>query len=113
MSGAASAQNRPDLVPLVRIAPNYPEDALAAGLDGVVTLMFTITTRGTTRDIVVVESSHPSFEQAAITALGRWRYQPQMEGGQPVEVRGMQTVISFRLERPNAADIEVRPPDQR
>jgi TonB family protein len=113
--GAAFAQNRPDLVPLVRIAPNYPEDALVAGLDGVVKLMFTITTTGTTKDIVVIESSYPSFEQAAITALSRWRYQPQSEAGQPVEVRGMQTVISFKLERgppPSVPGSEVRPLDQ-
>jgi protein TonB len=97
MRGAAAfAQTAPDLVPLVRIAPKYPDDALAAGLDGVVTLMFTIATNGTTKDITVVESSNPSFDLAAMTALARWRYQPQNDGGQPVEVRGVQTVIRFK-----------------
>jgi TonB family protein len=86
----ASAQVVPPL--LVRIAPDYPPAALAAGIEGSVTLEFSIAANGATKDIVVVESTAPSFEQPAVLALSRWRYQVQ---GNPVEINGVRTVMSF------------------
>ena len=76
-SNIADAQDDPALLPLVRIAPIYPPEAIAQGLEGVVVLEFTITPQGTTNAISVVESSSPLFESPAITALSRWRYRPQ------------------------------------
>jgi TonB family protein len=94
VSGRAAAQDDRSLIPLVRIAPTYPPEALAAGLDGAVTLEFTIATDGTTTDVVVVDSTAPEFEAAAMTALLRWRYTPP-----PVERQGVRTVIRFQLQR--------------
>jgi TonB family protein len=100
LSGApAFAQDDRDHVPVVRIAPEYPPEALAAGLDGSVTLEFTITTDGRTADVVAVDSTSPLFEQAAVDALRRWRYAPVMRDDRPFELRGVQTIIRFELAR--------------
>ena len=96
---AAQAQARSDrdVVPIVRINPEYPPSALAAQLEGEVNLQFTITATGTTKDIVVVESTTPEFEAPAIAALQKWRYVPASENDQPVEVPGVRTIIRFEL----------------
>ena len=49
----AAAQAAAEPRPLVRIAPDYPADALAARREGEVQLEFTIAANGTTKDIVV------------------------------------------------------------
>jgi bla regulator protein blaR1 len=90
---AQSAPSDPELRPLVRINPEYPPAALAAKLEGEVNLEFTITAAGTVRDIVVVSSTTPEFEEPAVTALSRWRYQPP-----PAERPGVRTIIRFQLE---------------
>ena len=38
------------------------------------------------------------FNDAALKAISRWRYNPKVENGQPVERRGVRTIIRFDLE---------------
>jgi TonB family protein len=106
VSGSAAAQADRDIVPLVRINPNYPTEALEARREGQVIVEFTVTATGTVRDIVVVESSSPEFDAPTIAALMKWRYQPLIEGGQPVERRGVRTAITYELAdyRPDAPE---------
>jgi TonB family protein len=99
----AFAQDDADVLPLVRIAPDYPAEAVRQGLEGRVILEFTITAEGTTKDISVVESSSPLFEQPAIAALDRWRYMPQTVDGEAVERTGIHTMIRFVLDRDEPA----------
>lgn len=88
-----------DVLPLVRVAPDYPPRALASGTEGWVQVQFSITPTGTVRDPVVVASEPGSvFDEAALKAIARWRYNPRVEGGQSVERVGLQTVIRFALE---------------
>lgn len=87
-----------DVMPLVRINPDYPPRALSRGIEGWVQVQFTITATGTVRDPKVVESSSEMFEEAALKAIARWRYNPKIENGEGVERVGMQTVIRFELE---------------
>jgi TonB family protein len=93
----AMAQDDRDVVPLVRIAPDYPPEAVQQRLEGHVILEFTITAEGTTKDITVAESSSPIFEEAAINAVSRWRYSPRLVDGAGVERPGTRTVIRFAL----------------
>jgi TonB family protein len=128
----ASAQNVNDgPLPVVRIAPEYPAEALAAEREGSVELQFTIAANGTTKDVVVLDSSSPEFEAPAIAALLRWRYlktntecvgveRPPAEGSSArpvvrctenpnlpvVERPGIRTVIRYELDEqgnPNRA----------
>jgi TonB family protein len=108
----AAAQGVANPRPLVMIQPQYPPEALAAKREGIVELRFTIAANGTTKDVVVVESSAPEFEAPAVTALLRWRYSPTnvvcvgtdcraIENAEPVERPGMRTVIRYQLEADN------------
>jgi TonB family protein len=96
VSGSAAAQDDRGLVPLVRIQPDYPAEGLASGREGMVIVVFTVTAQGTTRDVVVAEASEPVFAAPAVAAVQRWRYQPQMVDGKPVERREVRTVIRFQ-----------------
>ncbi len=87
-----------DIVPLVRINPDYPPRALSRGIQGWVIVQFTITATGTVKDQIVVDSSNKIFDDAALKAIGRWRYNPKVEEGVAVERKGVQTKLVFQLE---------------
>ena len=95
-----SAGSDRDVIPLVRINPDYPPRALSRGLEGWVQVQFTITATGTVRDPVVVNAEPKNiFDDAALKAIARWRYNPKVEGGVAVERIGVQTIIRFQLEQ--------------
>jgi protein TonB len=100
MSGMSlSAGSDQDVLPLVRINPDYPPRALSRGIEGWVLVQFTITETGTVTDAIVVDSQpNQVFDQAALNAIARWRYNPRVEGGVAVERVGIQTIIRFELE---------------
>jgi protein TonB len=97
-TGGLTAGSDRDAIPLVRIDPEYPPRALAREIEGWVQVQFTIAANGSVKDAFVVAADPPStFDAAALAAIARWRYQPRVEGGVPVERVGLQTVIRFAL----------------
>ena len=69
------------------VAPEYPVDAQTRRIGGVVSVTFTVDTRGETRDIQIVKATPPGvFERAATAAVKRWRYEPPTLDGVPTEV---------------------------
>jgi protein TonB len=95
-----SAGSDRDVIPLVRISPDYPPRALSRGLEGWVQVQFTITPTGTVKDPMVVNAEPKGmFDDAALKAIARWRYNPKVEGGVAVERVGVQTIIRFQLEQ--------------
>jgi protein TonB len=87
-----------DYLPIVRVAPVYPARALSRGLEGYVDMSFTVTTTGTVKDPIVMYSTSSLFERAAIRAVLKFKYKPRVVDGQPVEVPGVKTRISFKIE---------------
>jgi len=87
-----------DYLPIVRVAPVYPARALSRGLEGFVDLSFTVTTAGTVKDPIVLQSTSSLFERAAIRAVLKFKYKPRVVDGVPVDVPGVKTRISFQLE---------------
>jgi protein TonB len=95
-----SAGSDRDVIPLVRINPDYPPRALSRGLEGWVQVQFTITATGTVKDAVVVNAEPKNiFDDAALKAIARWRYNPKVDAGVAVERVGVQTIIRFQLEQ--------------
>lgn len=89
-----------DVIPVVRFPPEYPPRAIPRGLEGWVQIQFTVTASGTVRDPVVVAAEPQGvFEDAALKAIARWRYNPRVDGGVAVERVGLQTVIRFELQK--------------
>jgi protein TonB len=88
-----------DAVPLVRINPEYPPRAQSQGIQGWVLVQFTITVAGTVKSAVALDAQPKGyFEEAAIAAISRWKYEPKVENGSPVERRGVQVKLSFKLQ---------------
>ncbi len=87
-----------DYLPIVRVAPVYPSRALSRGLEGFVDMSFTVTTTGTVKDPIVLQSTSSLFERAATRAVLKFKYKPRVVDGIPVEVVGVKTRITFELE---------------
>lgn len=96
---AAGGSDR-DVVPLVRVEPQYPMRAKQRGIEGWVELVFTITAAGTVKDVVVTASFPGTvFDKAAIQAVGKWKYNPKIENGVAVERKGVRQRLRFQLDR--------------
>jgi protein TonB len=65
--------------------PNYPPLALATRVQGTVRLEAIINRNGQIGELRVL-SGHPLLVRAALDAVSRWRYQPTLLNGEPVEV---------------------------
>jgi protein TonB len=69
------------------VAPDYPQEAMARRIGGVVTVAFTVAANGETRDVRVESADPPKvFDRAAVAAVKRWRYEPLLVDGAPTEV---------------------------
>ena len=73
---SASVVAPDSVVPIVRVAPRYPQRALEDGLSGAVCLEFAVERDGTPKDIVVLGSTSTVFERPALAAFARWKYPP-------------------------------------
>ena len=80
----------------VDVKPVYPDDARAAGIEGVVVLDIVIGQDGSVIDARVLRSI-PELDQAAVDAVLQWGYEPTLLDGEPVEVE-MNVVINFSLQ---------------
>ncbi|HEX7043678.1 MAG TPA: energy transducer TonB [Burkholderiales bacterium] len=100
MTGVSlSAGSDTDVVPLVRIPPQYPPRAASRGIEGWVIVQFTITETGAVKDPKVVDAEPEGiFDEAALRSIVRWRYNPKVENGVAVERVGVQTIIRFVLD---------------
>jgi TonB family protein len=59
------------------VAPKFPSSVRNRGVTGWVELEFTVLEDGSTADVVVTNSSpRRTFDNAAMTAIGQWRYKP-------------------------------------
>jgi protein TonB len=89
-----------DVIPLVRINPEYPIRAQQRGIEGWVLVEFTITPAGTVTNARVLDADPKgTFDTAALRAIGRWRYNPKVEGGVAIERHGVQVLLDFKLEQ--------------
>ncbi len=87
-----------DYLPIVRVAPVYPARALSRGVEGYVDMSFTVTTAGTVKDPIIMFSTSSLFDRAATRAVLKFKYKPRVVDGQPVEVSGVKTRITFKIE---------------
>ena len=86
-----------DIIPLVRIQPQYPRRAALARIEGYVTVEFTITETGSVTDPTVVDAKPPRvFDREAIRAILKWKFKPRIIDGQPIARRATQT-LDFKL----------------
>jgi TonB family protein len=64
------------VTPVFTVQPDYPDDALEEGVQGVVKLRFRVDASGRARDIEVLRAEPQGvFDESAIAALERWTFQ--------------------------------------
>ena len=81
------------VIPIVRIAPQYPRKALMAKIEGWVKVKFTITATGTVSGPEVVDSKpRRIFDREAIRAILKFKFKPKVVDGQGVEQVATQTI---------------------
>jgi protein TonB len=97
-TGFEIAASDTDVVPIVRVQPQYPLRASERGIEGWVEVEFTISKLGTVKDPRVI-NSHPSsiFDRSALKAIRKWKYNPKIEDGEPVERPGVKVRLKFDL----------------
>lgn len=94
-----------EYLPIVKVAPEYPNNAASRGIEGFCTVEFTVTTAGTTRDVRAIESDcitkegRPTtvFNRASIRAAERFKYRPKVVDGEPIEVPGVRNRFVYEL----------------
>ena len=88
-----------NVVPTLRIPPVYPLRALRSGIQGVVTVEFIIAIDGSVKNPVIINAKPPKiFDSAVLKAISKWKYNPDMIDGKPVEKKARQDV-KFKLKR--------------
>ena len=94
---ATSASN--DVLPIVKVAPVYPSDAIRKKTEGYVLVEFVVTEMGTVRDPVILDAEPPGiFDQAAIDAVLEFKYTPKVVDGKPTETAGVRNRIVFEMD---------------
>lgn len=90
-------------VPIFKPAPRYPASALRRGIEGYVVVEFSIGRSGSVLNAVVVSGYDAAgntteiFNRAALAAVQRFKYRPQMEDGRAVIRHGVRNRIRFKL----------------
>lgn len=87
-----------DIVPLVRVDPDYPPRAKQRGIEGYVDIEFTISPVGTVQNPRVI-GANPSFvfDRSALRAVRKWKYNPKIQNGVAVARAGVQVRLRFEL----------------
>ena len=88
-----------DYLPIVKVAPIYPNRALTRGIEGFCVVQYTVTRQGTTKDPVVIESQCTSslFHRASLNASMKFKYKPRIMDGEAVEVPGVQNKFTYEI----------------
>ena len=96
--GPQGAGKDSDAVPVVRINPDYPRDALMEGIEGYVKFDLLVATDGTVLSVRVTDAAPGRiFVRNAKRAVRRWKFKPRVVDGVAVE-RWVRTSIVFELE---------------
>lgn len=92
-----------EYLPIVKVAPQYPRRAAQRGIEGFVTVEFTVTVNGSTKDVTVIQgikvdgSETSIFNRAAVKAAEKFKYKPRVIDGTPIEVPGVRNRFVFKL----------------
>jgi len=97
--GLALGSGDGEYVPITRVAAVYPRRALQRGIQGYVVVEFTVTKIGAVAEPVVLEAEPEGiFERAAIDAVLKFKYKPRVINGEPTDVAGVQTRVTFEID---------------
>ncbi len=106
LPGCAGSQSRPPQL-IVHIGPEYPQAARSAGVQGQVTLEYSIGLDGAVSNLLVVQAEPAGvFEQVALAAVRQWRYKPPLVQGVPRAADKVRSTLKFVLDDDSYAGYE-------
>ncbi|MCY3814794.1 MAG: energy transducer TonB [Gammaproteobacteria bacterium] len=80
------AEKAEEAVPIVRVVPEYPPEALMDGIEGFVEMELLVGPDGSVLEIRVTDAAPGRlFVRNAIRAVRRWKYTPHIVSGEAVE----------------------------
>jgi len=99
-SGFSLGVGEGDYLPIVKVAPIYPQRALLRGIEGHCIVQFTVTRQGTTRDPFVIEDecTDTLFRVPSVQAALKFKYKPRVIDGEAVEVPGVRNKFTYVIE---------------
>ncbi len=87
-----------DVLPIVRIDPQWPREALIEGIEGYVLVEVTIGADGSVKDVRIIRSEPKRmFDRNVIRAVLKWKFKPRIINGVPVERKAIQ-MLEFTLD---------------
>ncbi len=88
------------MVPFIKIAPQYPSVAATKGIEGYVDVMFDVTELGSTDNIRII-GYVPStvFNKSVVKAMKGWKYKPNEVDGVAVRTFDVKDRIRFAMEK--------------
>ena len=90
-----------DVLPIVRIDPQWPREALIEGIEGYVVVEVTIGADGSVKDVRVIQAEPKRmFDRNVIRAVLKWKFKPRIINGVPVERKAIQ-MLEFTLDNFN------------
>ena len=93
-----AAQPDGDMIPIMRVPPEFPQRMLSRGISGWVLVEFTVDTLGRVVSPKVIDAQPASgFQRAALEAIARYKFKPRVVEGQSVAVTGVRQRILFNL----------------
>ncbi len=94
----AAPVNR-DFRQIVGAPASYPRRAIRRGIEGVVQVRFTITKTGDVVNPEIIKAEPEGwFEKSVLAAVKKYKFQPRVVNGQPVDVKGVDKRVVFKLE---------------
>lgn len=103
-SGALFSKNSPlagsaEVLPLVRVEPQYPQRARISGTEGWVEVGFDVSATGSVINVHILASQPwKVFDSSARRAVQRWKYKPRVINGKPTIQKNLNTRFEFKLE---------------
>jgi protein TonB len=89
-----------DYLPIVKVAPIYPQRALLRGIEGYCVVQYMVTRQGTIRDPFVIEDqcTNSMFHRPSLQAALKFKYKPRVIDGQAVEVPSVLNKFTYVIE---------------
>jgi protein TonB len=99
-SGFSLGIGEGDYLPIVKVAPIYPQRALIRGIEGYCVVQYTVNRQGTIREPFVIEGqcTNSIFRRPSLQAALKFKYKPRMIDGHAVEVPGVQNKFTYVIE---------------
>jgi protein TonB len=88
-----------DYLPIVKVAPIYPQRALISGIEGYCVVEFTVTKLGTVREPRIIESecTNSLFHRVSLQASLKFKYKPRVIDGVAIDVPGVLNKFTFEI----------------